>query len=139
MEKVRAVCSDIYEDDRFEIIEKAKQSIIKSTNIESSPDEMKVLDNILYRCWQIGWLEKYNNPIEVKFTKLPNLAPNPEKKESYIADPKGDYIPNLYFFDEGWHVTWLHKDDGDSICDFVGETATEAIEKAYSLIRRMIK
>lgn len=47
-------------DNRFEIIEKAKKNLIDSTNISSSPDEMKVLDSFLYRCWQMGWLNKYD-------------------------------------------------------------------------------
>ena len=58
----KEVCSD----NRFDIIEKAKKDIINSTNIESSPDEMKVLDNMLFRCWQMGWLDKYDdNTIEI--------------------------------------------------------------------------
>lgn len=46
-------------DNRFEIIEKAKKDIIESTNISSSAKEMEVLDGFLFRCWQMGWLEKY--------------------------------------------------------------------------------
>lgn len=46
-------------DNRFEIIAKAKQDILESTNIRSSEDEMKVLDNFLFRCWQMGWLDRY--------------------------------------------------------------------------------
>lgn len=46
-------------DNRFEIIETAKKHILDATNIDTSPDEMKVLDNILYRCWQMGWLNTY--------------------------------------------------------------------------------
>lgn len=46
-------------DGRFGIIAKAKEDLIKSTNIETSEDEMKVLDNFLFRCWQMGWLRKY--------------------------------------------------------------------------------
>ena len=42
-------------DNRFEI-NRAKEDIIQSTNIESSEDEMKVLDNILFRCW----LDRYD-------------------------------------------------------------------------------
>lgn len=53
--KMGEVCGD----NRFEIIAKAKQDIIESTNIETSKDEMKVLDNFLFRCWQMGWLDKY--------------------------------------------------------------------------------
>ena len=43
-------------DNRFELIEAAKKRLIEATNIESSPDEMKVLDSILFRMWQMGWL-----------------------------------------------------------------------------------
>ena len=46
-------------DDRFKIIAMAKEDILKSTNIHTSPDEMAVLDNILFRCWQMGWLDGY--------------------------------------------------------------------------------
>lgn len=51
---------DICGDNRFIIIERAKEDILQSTNIESSKDEMKVLDNFLFRCWQMGWLDKYD-------------------------------------------------------------------------------
>lgn len=54
-EHICEVCSD----NRFEIIEKAKKDLLDSTNIETSTDEMKVLDNFLFRCWQMGWLKKY--------------------------------------------------------------------------------
>lgn len=46
-------------DNRFVIINKAKKDLLISTNIKGSPDEMKVLDNFLFRCWQMGWLDKY--------------------------------------------------------------------------------
>lgn len=45
-------------DNRFDVIKKAKELLIKATNIESSPKEMEVIDNVLFRCWQMGWLEK---------------------------------------------------------------------------------
>lgn len=48
--------SDIYVDNRFEIIEAYKKKLIEYTNIESSPEEMAVIDNILFRFWQMGWL-----------------------------------------------------------------------------------
>ena len=51
---------DICGDNRFIIIERAKEDILQRTNIESSKDEMKVLDNFLFRCWQMGWLDKYD-------------------------------------------------------------------------------
>ena len=43
-------------DNRFEIIQHTKNKLIEATNVESSPEEMKVLDNILFRMWQMGWL-----------------------------------------------------------------------------------
>lgn len=52
-------------DERFEIIEKAKQDLLKNTNIDSAPEEMAVLDNILFRCWQMGWLDMYCDPPRV--------------------------------------------------------------------------
>ena len=51
------VMGDICGDDWFVLIERAKKHLLDSTNIESSPDEMKVLDSFLFRCWQMGWLE----------------------------------------------------------------------------------
>lgn len=51
--------SEICGDNRFEIIDAAKKDLLQSTNINTSPDEMKVLDNFLFRCWQMGWLDKY--------------------------------------------------------------------------------
>lgn len=51
---------DVCGDNRFEIIEKAKKALIDSTNIGQSWDEMEVLDDFLFRCWQMGWLDKYD-------------------------------------------------------------------------------
>lgn len=48
-------------DNRFEIIKKAKEDLLESTNINTSEDEMKVLDNFLFRCWQMDWLKMYEN------------------------------------------------------------------------------
>lgn len=52
--------ADICGDGRFEIIEKAKKALFDSTNISDSPDEMKGVDTFLFRCWQMGWLDKYD-------------------------------------------------------------------------------
>lgn len=54
---------DICTDDRFDIIDNAKKRLLEATNIDSSPDEMAVLDNILFRMWQMGWLPKINNNV----------------------------------------------------------------------------
>lgn len=47
---------EICTDNRFEIIAAYKKKLIEGTNIESRPDEMAVIDNILFRFWQMGWL-----------------------------------------------------------------------------------
>ena len=44
---------------QFEIIAKAKQALLDSTNIDTSPNEMACLDDFLFRCWQMGWLDAY--------------------------------------------------------------------------------
>ena len=51
---------DICGDNRFEIIAKAKEHLLDATNIDTSEDEMKVLDSFLFRCWQMGWLDRYD-------------------------------------------------------------------------------
>lgn len=48
--------NEVCGDNRFEIIESAKQRLIDATNIESRPEEIAVLDSILFRMWQMGWL-----------------------------------------------------------------------------------
>ena len=45
-------------DNRFEIIEKAKEMLLNTTNIEDSKEEMKVLTNILFRMWQVGLINE---------------------------------------------------------------------------------
>jgi hypothetical protein len=56
--------ADICNDNRFEIIAKAKQDLLEGTNIDTSPNEMAVIDNILFRCWQMGWLDRYDRKTE---------------------------------------------------------------------------
>lgn len=51
-------------DNRFEKIEAAKKRLVESTNIESSPDEMKCIDSFLFRAWQMGWLDCIEPPIK---------------------------------------------------------------------------
>lgn len=48
-------------DDRFIVIDRAKCDLLEYTNIETSPEEMKVLNNFLFRCWQMGWLDQYKD------------------------------------------------------------------------------
>lgn len=58
-EKFKTPPSGVCEDNRDEIIQKAKDHLLKATNIKDSKEEMQVLDNFLFRCWQMGWLKQY--------------------------------------------------------------------------------
>ncbi len=49
--------AEICNDNRFELIEKYKNKLLVATSIADSKEEMAVLYNILYRAWQMGWLE----------------------------------------------------------------------------------
>lgn len=75
---VRESCGD----DRFELIDKAKVRLLEATNIEMRPDEMAVIDSILFRCWQMGWLDqlRYEN------TRWHELLGSPEKAARMIAN-----------------------------------------------------
>ncbi len=59
------------------------------------------------------------------FKKLPHL----DSDKKVIND--WGYTPNLYHFDTKWHVSWIHCAEGDAFIDFEGETAEEAIQKAF--------
>ena len=48
---------DICGDNREEVIKICRERLIESTNIKDSPEEMAVIDNILTRMWQMGWLD----------------------------------------------------------------------------------
>lgn len=50
--------TEICTDNRFVLIEKYKNELLESTNIADSKEEMDVIDNILFRFWQMGWLDK---------------------------------------------------------------------------------
>ena len=62
--------ADICNDNRFEIIAKAKADLLESTNIETDEAEMAVIDNILFRCWQMGWLDRYDRKDEPTISKM---------------------------------------------------------------------
>ena len=63
---------EICGDNRFEIIAKAKAHLLDATNIDTAEDEMNVLDSFLYRCWQMGWLDRYDEQTEPNSSEKPN-------------------------------------------------------------------
>jgi len=84
MEKEK-IEGQVCNDNRFELIEKAKQRLIKATNIETSPEEMRVLDSMLFRFWQMGWLENNNENYETLKERLEN------KQKQLLIDIRYDY------------------------------------------------
>lgn len=84
--------SELCTDNRFELIEKYKQKLIDATNIEMAPDEMAVIDNILFRFWQMGWLDKLDaDAVPVKH---------------------GVWEKVKYEDDDGYFYLYVHKDCG---------------------------
>ena len=61
--------NEICGDNRFEIIAKAKKHLLDATNIDTSPKEMEVLDDFLFRCQQMGWLKQYEEGEPIIETK----------------------------------------------------------------------
>lgn len=88
-------------DNRFEIIKETKEYIISATNIDTSPDEMKVLDDICFRLWQLG-LTKRNKD---KLTELKEKTKEPvytleEVKKEWEAlgyELINDYCSDFHF------------------------------------------
>ena len=69
--------NEICGDNRFEIIAKAKAHLLDATNIDASEDEMKVLDSFLFRCWQMGWLDRYDRKTEPNLSDIPTSSEKP--------------------------------------------------------------
>jgi len=49
---------DVCTDNRLELVEKYFELLKDGTNIETSQTEMAVIRNILFRFWQMGWLDR---------------------------------------------------------------------------------
>jgi len=74
--------AEVCTDNRFEIIAKAKADLLESTNIETSADEMACLDSFLFRCWQMGWLRRYEEE-ERKWIPFAFRELDEEEKEEH--------------------------------------------------------
>ena len=53
-------------DNRFDVIKKAKKCLLENINIETDENEMNCIDNILFRCWQMGWLDALEKQMPTK-------------------------------------------------------------------------
>lgn len=106
--------ADLCTDNRFELIEKYKKKLIEETNIESAPDEMKVLDNILFRFWQMDWLDKLEQPSAQQWIPCSERLPE-DGTEVFIYlfnNPKSPYIAwieDSYWYTEEFEVDREHE------------------------------
>lgn len=102
------MCRECCGDNRFEVIEKAKNHILEATNIKSSQEEMQVLDQFLFRCWQMGWLDKYD---ETKTDWIPVSERLPKKAGFCWVTTAGPTkgvrrVKRIYYHPEaGWGTT----------------------------------
>lgn len=116
-------------DNRFELIEKAKQRLIKATNIETSLEEMKVLDSMLFSFWQMGWLENNNENYEILKERLE------AKQKQLLRDIRYDYEKLFelkeqlnYYTKEKWQLNAIIRDI---------ESYSDCIGKHYKLIKQI--
>lgn len=79
--KMNGCCGDY----RFEVIAEAKRELLDQTNIESSPEEMAVIDNVLFRIWQMGWIPQMRMPTSEEIEKAKNeFIPVPDGGRSEL-------------------------------------------------------
>ena len=134
-------------DNRFEIIDKAKEALLESTNIEASPEEMAVLDNFLFRCWQMGWLDKYDKALEqtrwIPVTeRLPKDGRDVLVTLGHTYEPSyTDYSVARYLFcgenERHWHderrgyLEWDEYSDGHGGCSLYKVLAWMPLPEPY--------
>lgn len=102
-------------DNRFEIIGKAKKHLLEATNIDTSEDEMKVLDNFLFRCWQMGWLDRYDEQTEPSGYKMKPVEQTEPQTDGYMtAEQAEDYRKML---DKAEHKVYGNiEDEPQMVC-----------------------
>ena len=80
--------NEICGDNRFEIIAKAKADLLDATNIDTSEDEMKVLDSFLFRCWQMGWLDRYDTADRKTEPTISKMEQVEDEPQTFDKPPK---------------------------------------------------
>lgn len=108
-------------DNRFEIIAKVKEHLLKATNIEMQPEELKQADNILFRLWQLGYFNQ--SELEKEIAELKEKLEDTEKVRDYWKSSSFD---------------WRHKCTSRKPFK-VAVKAQKQLIKAKELIKRLIK
>ena len=113
-------------DNRFEVIEELKNYIIEATNIETSPKEMEVLDDICFRLWQLDLTletkrklkklenenESLKNIIETdikdldKYRKAIDIWKRATNLELYTQKTTDGWNFGMYLFGIGFRLTY---------------------------------
>lgn len=74
---------DMHDDNCLELIERYKKQLVESTNIKSSPDEMAVIDSILFRFWQMGWLKEQETVKKVLADRQCEVSPHYYERKGF--------------------------------------------------------
>lgn len=83
---------DVCGDNRFELIEKYKNKLLDGTNIDKSKDEMAVIDSILFRFWQMRWLDKLEQ-FDRQKADVERLQRRNTELDAELDDLKRDDLP----------------------------------------------
>lgn len=86
-------------DNRFVIIEAVKKDLIESCNI--SEEELKVLDSILFRLWQCGYLELESEE-SIHSHALTTYIGSPYNESNQYVQTKETLEPFVYGFYDGY-------------------------------------
>lgn len=94
--------ADICTDNRFELIAKYKAKLIEATNIDTDKDEMKAIDNILFRLWQMGWLDRLESDA-VPVVRCKDCKHHDDEEIGMVYCPKqiGGWVKTDWFCADG--------------------------------------
>lgn len=98
--------SDMIDDNRFVLIKKYKQKLIEGTNISDSPEDMAAINSILFRFWQMGWLDK----LEEEPHWIPVTEDTPTEDGDYwctFGAKTGWFVDWCSWYQGRW-VVWLN-------------------------------
>lgn len=114
---------DLCTDNRFELIKKYRQRLIEATNVADSPEEMDALDSILFRFWQMGWLDKLEQPerqsgrvtyqagyadgyksAQPEPQWIPCSERLPDKPIRVQTQLDNEWIVTAYYYDNAWYT-----------------------------------
>lgn len=76
-------------DNREILVSKYFELLKEYTNIETSHEEMGVVRNILFRMWQLGWLDRLEKTEKSEVVKCKDCKHRPQKYPSGFVDGDG--------------------------------------------------